>query len=78
LVAGAYVQSISENSPASKAGIKIGDIITEIDSEKLMDSDNGDLVKVINKKKIGDVIEVKIWRENKEKTVSIILEKKVN
>ncbi|MDD2483351.1 MAG: trypsin-like peptidase domain-containing protein [Candidatus Shapirobacteria bacterium] len=75
---GAWVQSVSENSPAFKAGIEKGDIITEVDSEKLIDSDSGDLVKVINTKKIGDVIEVKIWREKIEKTIKVTLEKKIN
>ena len=75
---GAWVQSVSENSPSSKAKIQIGDIISEIDGQKLIDSDNGDLVKVINKKKIGDVIEVKILRDKIEKTISVTLEKKTN
>ena len=78
VMAGAWVQQIGENSPAGKAGIKIGDIITEIDSEKLIDSDTGDLVKVINKKKIGQVIEVKVWRDKSEQTIAVTLEKKEN
>ncbi|MDD2225034.1 MAG: trypsin-like peptidase domain-containing protein [Candidatus Shapirobacteria bacterium] len=76
IVAGAWVQGISENSPAKKAGIKIGDIITEIDGEKLTDSDNGDLVKTINNKKIGDVIKVKIYRDKTEQIINVTLEKK--
>ena len=76
VVAGAWVQSISDNSPARKAGIKVGDIIIEVDSEKLIDSDNGDLVKTINKKKIGDVIEIKIYRDKTEQIINVTLEKK--
>lgn len=76
VVAGAWVQQVSDNSPAKKAGIKVGDIITEVDSEKLIDSDNGDLVKTINKKKIGDVIEVKIYRDKTEQAINVTLEKK--
>ena len=76
VVAGAWVQSISDNGPARKAGIKIGDIITEIDSEKLVDSDSGDLVKAINKKKIGDIIQVKIYRDKSEQIINVTLEKK--
>jgi S1-C subfamily serine protease len=75
---GAWVESILENSPASKSELKIGDIISQIDGEKLDTLDNGVVVKIINKKKIGDVIEVKIWREKIEKTISVILEKKIN
>jgi S1-C subfamily serine protease len=76
VVAGAWVQQVSDNSPAKKAGIKVGDIITEVDSEKLIDSDNGDLVKVVNKKKIGDVVEVKVYRDKTEQTINVTLEKK--
>jgi len=76
VMAGAWVQQVSDNSPAKKAGIKVGDIITEVDSEKLIDSDNGDLVKVVNKKKIGDVIEVKIYRDKTEQIIKVTLEKK--
>lgn len=76
VVAGAWVQQVSDNSPAKKAGIKVGDIITEVDSEKLIDSDNGDLVKVVNKKKIGDVVEVKVYRDKTEQIINVTLEKK--
>lgn len=76
IVAGAWVQQVSDNSPAKKAGIKVGDIIIEVDSEKLVDSDKGDLVKVVNKKKIGDVIEIKIYRDKTEQIINVTLEKK--
>ncbi|HPT66269.1 MAG TPA: trypsin-like peptidase domain-containing protein [Candidatus Woesebacteria bacterium] len=75
---GAWVESILENSPASKADIKIGDIIIEIDGQKINKSDNGDLVKIINQKKIGQIINIKIQREKTEKIVDVNLEKKIN
>jgi serine protease Do len=74
--AGAYVQIVSDNSPAQKSGIEIGDIITEIDGQKLNDNDNGDLIKVLNKKKIGQEIKLKIWRDKAEQEINVILEKK--
>ncbi|MDD4026645.1 MAG: trypsin-like peptidase domain-containing protein [Candidatus Shapirobacteria bacterium] len=73
---GAYVESITENSPAYKAKIQKGDIIIEIDGQKLTESDNGDLVKIINTKKIGEIIALKYFRDNKEQTVSVKLEKR--
>lgn len=77
LVAGAYVQSITDdNSPASKAGIQIGDIITEIDGQVLKDSDVGDLIKILNAKKIGDVVQIKIWRNGKDSIIDVKLEKR--
>lgn len=76
VVPGAYVQEISENSPAFKAKIEKGDIITEVDGQQLDENNNGDLVKIINKKKIGDVVVIKYYRNNIEQTVQIRLEKK--
>jgi serine protease Do len=78
VAAGAYVQAIVEDGPADKAGIEVGDIIMEIDGQKLVDGVEGDLINIINKKKIGDNIEVKIWRNGQEKILRVVLEKKVN
>lgn len=71
---GAYVQSVVGGSPAEKAGIKQGDIITEIDGNKLNESFI--LANYINKKKIGDSLKVKIYRDSKDVDVSVKLEKK--
>ena len=74
---GAYVEEVVKDSGADKAGIKIGDIIISIDNNKLGEEDESSLVKIINKKKIGDTVEVKIWREGKEMMVGVRLEKRV-
>jgi S1-C subfamily serine protease len=75
--AGVYVQVVGEGSPAEKAGIKVGDIITEIDGKKLSDEEKDtSLATIVNKKKIGDSITVKYYRDNKEETVTVKLEKK--
>lgn len=76
VVPGAWVQQVTDNSPAAKSGIKIGDFITKIDDEELTDSDNGDLVKEINKKKIGQTIRITIWRNKNEEVIEVVLEKK--
>jgi serine protease Do len=73
---GAYVQEVIDDSPAKKAGIKAGDIIIEIDGQKLTELQGGDLAAYINKKKIGDEVGVKIWRESKESSLKVKLEKK--
>lgn len=73
---GAWVESVSKESPASKSDLKIGDIITEIDGEKLDFSDNGAVVKVINQKKIGQTIKLTILRDKKEMEIEMFLEKR--
>lgn len=50
---GVLVTSVTDDSPAAKAGIKAGDVITAIDGEKV--DDTGDLSRAINKNKDGDV-----------------------
>ena len=75
---GAYIQELVTGGPAEKAGIKVGDIILEVDGGKLMDSDSGDLVKTINRKKIGSIVEIKVLRENFERVIDVTLEKKTN
>jgi serine protease Do len=74
--AGAYVQDVVAGSPAEKAGIKTGDIITEIDNQKLADDQNTSLITYINKRKIDDTITLKVFRDNKENTIQVKLDKK--
>lgn len=74
--AGAYVQAILENSPAQKSGLKIGDIITEINGNKLVEMKDISIVSIINQKKIGETLKIKYYRDKKEAEINIILEKK--
>lgn len=50
---GVLVTAVTADSPAAKAGIRAGDVITSVDGEKVQGS--GDLSRAINKKKEGDV-----------------------
>ncbi len=58
---GAYVIEVVENSAASVAGITKGDIVTKIDGVELTE-DNGGLAAVIRKKKVGDQVQLELWR----------------
>jgi len=73
---GAYIQNVVADGPADKAGVKIGDIVTQIDGIKLNDDKNSSVVTIVNKKKIGDEVEVKVYREKQELTLKIRLEKR--
>ena len=50
---GVLVTSVTDDSPAAKAGVKAGDVITAIDGEAV--DSPGDLARAINRKKEGDV-----------------------
>ncbi len=69
---GVLVTAVTENSPAAKAGLKAGDVITAIDGEKV--SSPGDLVRGIGKKETGDV-SLTIVRDHNTRTVTITPEK---
>lgn len=66
---GAYVSTVVEDSPAAKAGVEEGDIITKIDGKQLRETDGG-LASVISKKKPGDNAELTIYRADNE-TVTV-------
>lgn len=70
---GVLVASVEENSAASKAGIKAGDVIVGIDNEKV-DSVRA-LVKALSGKTEGTVA-VKLVRNRAEQTVTVTLEKR--
>jgi serine protease Do len=70
---GILVASVEENSAAAKAGIKAGDVIVAIDTEKV-DSVRA-LVKALSGKTEGTVT-VKLIRNRAEQTVTVTLEKR--
>jgi len=70
---GAYIRRVIPGSSADKEGIKEGDIITHIDGKKLGEDQSG-LAKIINQKKIGEEIEIKLWRDGEEKTLKFRLQ----
>ena len=59
--------AVVPGSPADKAGVKDGDIITKIDSQKLDESHT--LTSVITQKKVGDTVTLSILRDGKTITV---------
>ncbi len=73
---GAYIERVLVGSSADEAGLKEGDIITEIDGQKV-DSDHP-LAQIINKHKIGDEITIKYFRvdDNKFYKTKVVLKKK--
>jgi membrane-associated protease RseP (regulator of RpoE activity) len=65
---GVLVSSVADDSPAAKAGIKAGDVITAIDGEKLEGA--GDLARAINRKKDGDVT-LTVIRNKSQRTITV-------
>ncbi|MEP6911176.1 MAG: PDZ domain-containing protein [bacterium] len=69
---GVLVTAVSDGSPAAKAGLRAGDVITTVDGEMI--EGPGDLSRAINKNKDGDVTVVVI-RDKKQRTIKVTPEK---
>lgn len=65
---GVLVTSVADDSPAAKAGLKAGDVITAIDGEKVEGA--GDLAQGINKKKDGEVT-LTVVRNKNQRTITV-------
>lgn len=74
VVEGGYVIEVVKNSPADKAGIQEEDIITEFDGKTISGNDDQVLTKAILNKKIGESVNVKLWRNGQNVNVNIQLE----
>ena len=72
LPVGVYIKAVHDFSAAEKAGLKIGDVILEINGEKVKTMNEVNNIK--NKYSIGDTIKIKISRDGKEKEVELKLQ----
>ncbi len=74
LAAGAYVIEVVENSPAKKADIQAGDIITKIADESLSTGDDVAVARIIAKHKVGETLTVELVRSGNKQKVEVVLE----
>ena len=65
---GLLVTSVAENSPAAKAGLRAGDVVTEIDGTRLKNA--GELSRALNRKDEGDV-SLTVVRDRKTRTIKV-------
>jgi serine protease Do len=69
---GAVVTQVEDGSPAAKAGLKIGDVITELDGQKV--SDASQLQIEVGQKEPGSSIRLGVLRDGKTIDVPVMLE----
>ena len=72
LVVGIYIKTIDDFSAAEKAGLRIGDVIIEVEGTKVTKMDELNAIK--NKKQIGDTLKLKVYRDGKEKDITVTLQ----
>lgn len=70
-IIGVYIENTIEGSPAENAGIKSGDIITEFDGIEVKTS--FDLLAQILRRDVGDVVNIKIYRDGEYLNVTLEL-----
>lgn len=64
--------AVIPGSPASKAGVRENDVILEIDGKKI--NAENTLAEIIQNKKVGDRVGLKILRDNNQISLTVVLE----
>ena len=84
---GAYVESVSPNGPAAKAGLRSGDVITKLDGQSVLSGGEADedaerrqslpglrLIELAARLEPADTVPVEFLRGKDRKTVSVVTE----
>ena len=69
---GALITSVTSDSPANKAGLRAGDVITKMDDEDISTAE--DLISAIGSHQIGDQVEIVYYRGSVQKVANATLE----
>ncbi|MEC9092705.1 MAG: M20/M25/M40 family metallo-hydrolase [Planctomycetota bacterium] len=68
---GAFIAKVMKDSPADKAGFKIGDLVKKIDQKEVEDA--ASLVNALRRKRPGQKVKITIERDAKEMTIEVAL-----
>ncbi|MDB5815332.1 MAG: peptidase Do family protein [Rhodocyclales bacterium] len=68
---GSAVTNVTKGSGADKAGLKVGDVIMQVDGTKI--DDPSDLPRIIGERPPGDTVTLKVWRNKSMLTVKATL-----
>jgi len=71
---GVIVSDVRRGSPAERSGFKNGDIILEVNGEKV--ADQASLVSIIEDAKVGDVLRLKVFRDRGTTDLKLKLDKR--
>jgi serine protease Do len=71
---GVIVSDVRKGSPADHAGFKTGDIILEVNGERI--DDQSALISIVDVAKTGDVLQMKVWRDRKSLDLKLKLERR--
>lgn len=71
---GIIVSDVYKNGPAEKADLRVGDIILEVNSDKINTAE--EFVAILSDASPGDVVKLSVFREKKTISVNLKLERK--
>lgn len=71
---GAWVRVVIDDTPASRAGIRVGDIVSVVDGRPVADGD--DLIAAVGGRRPGDAIALELLRGGKRRSVEVTLSAK--
>jgi len=69
---GAVISQVEPDSPGAKSGLKVGDVITEVDGKKINDS--GELQATISSKRPGTRVTLDVLRDGKNDSIPVTLQ----
>lgn len=69
---GALISNVDPDAPGAKAGLRTGDVITELDGKPVTDA--GQLQMAVEQKRPGDTIHLQVVRDSKPTSVAVTLE----
>lgn len=72
--AGVVVSGVEADTPAGRAGVQVGDVITSLDGKRVRWT--GDVSRAVRDKKGGETVEVEIVRDRAPRKVSITVEER--
>ncbi|MFL5306690.1 MAG: trypsin-like peptidase domain-containing protein [Polyangia bacterium] len=68
---GALVTQVTPGGPAARAGLRPGDVITDIDGKKIEGA--GDVIDTVSNRPIGSKVAVSVWREGRRQPLEVTL-----
>jgi membrane-associated protease RseP (regulator of RpoE activity) len=71
---GILVSEVEAESPAAKAGIQVGDVITRVDGDRVDSA--GDLSRAVHDKKAGEKVRVSFLRDRRAQEVTVTVEER--
>jgi serine protease Do len=68
---GVLITNVVKDSPADKAGLEEGDIVTILDDKEI--SDTSELIRAISSSEVGQTVVITYWRGDTKETASVTL-----